>query len=242
MQRPAKPFTPVRFRIQPPLIIMKIGIIGYGFVGQALANAINENVEVFNVDPNLKTTLSQMQDFAPDVIFVCLPTPMDSDGTQDLSIVENVLNKIKELGIKSLIVVKSTVHPGNIKLIKDIFPKFIYNPEFLREKYANEDFIKSKLIVFGGDAESTSKLSEIYSQNFKCETQDYVFTDFETASLIKYSINTFLATKVIFFNELKNLFNTINNSESWENFTNALSKRTFTLVPWYQWVSYHRLR
>ena len=80
------------------------------------------------------------------------------------------------------------------------------------------------MIVFGGDAESTSKLSEIYSQNFKCETQDYVFTDLETASLIKYSINTFLATKVIFFNELKNLFNTINNADSWENFTNALSK------------------
>ena len=203
---------------------MKIGIIGYGFVGKALANAIDDSVEVFRVDPKLKTTINQMQDFNPDIIFICLPTPMSNDGTQDLSIIENVLNKIKELGINSLIVVKSTVHPGNIKIIEGIFPKFVYNPEFLREKYANEDFIKSKLIVFGGTAESTSKLAEIYSKNLKCETQDYVFTDTYTASLIKYSINSFLATKVIFFNELKNLFDKLDNTDDWENFIDALSK------------------
>ena len=194
MQRPAKPFTPVRFRLQPPLIIMKIGIIGYGFVGKALANAIDEGVEVLSIDPKLKTKISQIKEFAPDVIFVCLPTPMNNDGSQNLSIVVNVLNKIKEYGLKSLIVLKSTVHPGNIKLVENIFPKFVYNPEFLREKYANEDFIKSKLIVFGGNADSTSKLAKIYSENFKCETQNYVFTDSETASLMRsiFSLNSFL--------------------------------------------------
>ena len=54
MQRPAKPFTPVRFRLQPPYI-MKIGIVGFGFVGKALKNGLKDNVDCIEIDPKLNT-------------------------------------------------------------------------------------------------------------------------------------------------------------------------------------------
>ena len=56
MQRPAKPFTPVRFRLQPPYI-MKIGIVGFGFVGKAFKNGLKDNVDCLEIDPKLKTRI-----------------------------------------------------------------------------------------------------------------------------------------------------------------------------------------
>ena len=223
MQRPAKPFTPVRFRIQPPNI-MKIGIIGYGFVGKALSNAFHESVDIFKVDPKLDSTIENLKEFDPEATFVCLPTPMNDDGTQDISTVEEVFLKIKKLNIAGLIVLKSTVHPGNIEKLEKILPNFVYNPEFLREKHASEDFINSNLIVFGGKQDSTKILSKLYKKYTKCISNDYVFTDIVSASLIKYTINSFLATKVIFFNEIHNLFSALETGESWENFTHFLTK------------------
>ena len=60
MQRPAKPFTPVRFRLQPPHI-MKVGIVGYGFVGKALKNGLKDNIDCIEIDPNLNTDLDALE-------------------------------------------------------------------------------------------------------------------------------------------------------------------------------------
>ena len=225
MQRPAKPFTPVRFRIQPPKI-MKIGIIGYGFVGKALNEGLLNNVEVLKIDPNLNTSINSLSSFSPDLVFVCLPTPMSQDGSQDISILLDSLKRLKRLNLNCLVVIKSTIIPDNIRIIENIFPRFVYNPEFLREKHASKDFIESKLIVFGGDSASSELVSNFYDNHTKCACKDYVFTDAITASLIKYTINSFLATKVIFFNELYNLFDKVSSGETWENFINFLAKDT----------------
>ena len=89
MQRPAKPFTPVRFRLQPPLVeMMKIGIVGFGFVGKALNNGLLNNVETYIVDPKLSTCLDDLTNFSPEIIFLCLPTPMNQEGDQDISILK----------------------------------------------------------------------------------------------------------------------------------------------------------
>ena len=90
MQRPAKPFTPVRFRLQPPHI-MKTGIIGFGFVGRALRNGLKDNVECIEIDPKLGTNLSDLKSHEPDVVFICLPTPMNDDGTQNINLVKNII-------------------------------------------------------------------------------------------------------------------------------------------------------
>ena len=223
MQRPAKPLTPVRFRIQPPLNIMKIGIIGYGFVGKALAAGLNEDVSLLKIDPKLNTNINDLIDFKPNAIFICVPTPMNEDFSQDISILNDVIKKLNVLNLQSLIVIKSTVLPKYIIEIEKQISEFIYNPEFLREKHANQDFIESKLIVFGENNTSAKKLEEIYRGHSKCICTDYIYTDAIAASLIKYTINSFLATKVTFFNELNSLFNQSGTEESWDNFILAIA-------------------
>ena len=224
MQRPAKPLTPVRFRIQPPLNIMKIGIIGYGFVGKALEAGFTDAVKILKIDPKLNSKIDDLIDFDPDAIFICVPTPMNKDSSQDISILRNVIDEISKLNLKALIVLKSTVLPNYVKKIENLIPGFVYNPEFLREKHAAEDFINSKLIVFGGNHYSCKNLEDIYKNYTKCISDDYVFTDLTSASLIKYSINSFLATKVIFFNELNQLFKKSGANNTWEEFINAISR------------------
>ena len=203
---------------------MKIGIIGYGFVGKALANGLKNNIDLCIVDPKLDTNLNDLFKFKPEIIFLCLPTPMQTDGTQDISLIKKTLLEITKLSIEGTIVIKSTVHPGNIDDIKTICSEFVYNPEFLREKHAKEDFINSELIIFGGNKKSSYLLSEFYKSHTKCTNTNHIFTDATTASMIKYTINSFLATKVIFFNEINNIFKSSDTKESWENFTKYLSQ------------------
>ena len=95
--------------------------------------------------------------------------------------------------------------------------------KFLREKSANEDFINSKLILFGGEKPYLDLLANFYDSFTRCINKEYQYTDLISASLVKYSINSFLATKVIFFNELKSLFD-ISTDEDWQNFIDILSK------------------
>ena len=73
---------------------MKVAIIGYGFVGKALENGFKENVETFLVDPKLKTEINELNSFLPEIIFICVPTPMNDDGTQMISILQDVISKI----------------------------------------------------------------------------------------------------------------------------------------------------
>ena len=202
---------------------MKIGIIGYGFVGKALAAGLNEDVSLLKIDPKLNTNINDLIDFKPNAIFICVPTPMNEDFSQDISILNDVIKKLNVLNLQSLIVIKSTVLPTYIIEIEKQISEFIYNPEFLREKHANQDFIDSKLIVFGENNTSAKKLEEIYRDHSKCICTDYIYTDAIAASLIKYSINSFLATKVTFFNELNSLFNQSGTEESWDNFILAIA-------------------
>ena len=202
---------------------MKVAIIGYGFVGKALKNALKNNVEIFIVDPKLSTDTNDLKNFDPDIVFVCVPTPMNDDGTQNIQILESIVNKLYKFNNSALIVLKSTVLPSYLSEIAKKIPKIVYNPEFLREDFSNEDFINSKLIIFGGNELSTKNLGRFYRNHTKCIHTEYQFTDLISASLIKYSINTFLSTKVIFFNELYKIFNNSNPNESWENFIKIMT-------------------
>jgi len=203
---------------------MKVAIIGYGFVGKAIENGLSNKVQLYKVDPLLNTNIKDLKDFKPNIIFVCVPTPMLGDYDQDTSILEKVLCEIKDLGIKTSIVVKSTVLPNNLGNLSLGFKDLVYNPEFLREKNANKDFIESKLIIFGGKEEYARSISEFYLKYTKCKTKKHIFTDLISASLIKYTINSFLALKVIFFNELFDVFEESDAEDSWENFISYISR------------------
>ena len=201
----------------------KIGIIGYGFVGKATAKGFSLNTELFIVDPILGTSISDLKEFKPEYIFVCVPTPMLDDGNQDFTAVIDVFKEIIRNKILAHIVLKSTVTPSNIKIAETFIEDFIYNPEFLREKHAEKDFINASMIILGGSIDNQEKIKKLYKNHSICETNNYVFTDKLTASLIKYSINSFLASKVIFFNQLKDLFDASGAGVDWENFINTLT-------------------
>lgn len=203
---------------------MKVSIIGYGFVGEALHKVFKKNVETQIIDPKLNTEIKDIKLYKPDIIFICVPTPMNDDGTQDTFIISNVINDLKKLSIKSLVVIKSTIIPDYAESIFNSELKIVYNPEFLREAHAYEDFINSSLIVFGGLENHCRVAENFYKLYTKCKSNDFVYTDIVAASLIKYSINSFLATKVTFFNQLNEIFNQSGTTENWDNFIKFLQK------------------
>ena len=84
-------------------------------------------------------------------------------------------------------------------------------------------FYNSKIIIFGGDRNTASKVSKHYLYHSRCNTKDHIFLDISSASLIKYSINSFLATKVIFFNEIHQIFKNIDSNNSWESIIATIS-------------------
>ena len=202
---------------------LKIGIIGHGFVGKATDCGFSKNTKKFIVDPKNGTNIDQLAEFDPELIFVCVPTPMGKNGIQDSSIIEAVIQELVAKCRESIIAIKSTVLPSILEKIAKTNTKIIYNPEFLREKHANEDFINSEMIIFGGDKDTALRVSQFYLDHSVCKSTEHVFLDISSASLVKYSINTFLATKVLFFNEMHDVFNKLDNNDDWDTFIRAIS-------------------
>jgi UDPglucose 6-dehydrogenase len=203
---------------------MKVGIIGLGFVGSALLNGLKDNVEVMKIDPKIGTSTNDLLNFNPDIIFISVPTPMSNDGTQDLTILDEVINELISFKLDSLVVLKSTILPSLIRSIEKKIKRFVYNPEFLREKTAAEDFKNSSFIIFGGSDENSKVLSDFYTNYTFCKTSDHIYVNTVEASLIKYAINSFLATKVIFFNQLFDIFEKLGSSGNWNKIINAIGK------------------
>jgi UDPglucose 6-dehydrogenase len=153
-----------------------------------------------------------------------VPTPMNKDGKQDSSIIEQVLKEISINFVNSIVIVKSTVLPDTILNISRTARHFIYNPEFLREKSANEDFVNSNSLILGGDNnDDLDKVVNLYKKSSDCNIKEVYKTDVVSASLVKYTINTFLASKVVFFNQLYSIYKNLIPENDWDNFTNIVS-------------------
>ena len=186
----------------------KIGIVGHGFVGQAVDYAFtNPLVEKFYVDPKYNTNIDDLVAWQPNMVFICAPTPMLENGAVDATIVQDAVLKLVE-HTESGIAIKSTVTPDVIKNLmvtvhfKQAEHRVVYNPEFLTENSAKEQFIHAPFHVFGGSPPAVEGLISVYNMFSMC-TMDNVFrTAPIEAAFIKYAINSFMATKVTFFNQL----------------------------------------
>ncbi len=201
----------------------RLAIIGYGFVGKATDYGFPIKTKKLYVDPKLNTQIDSLKDFDPEIIFICLPTPMKDDGSQDNKLILSTLREIKEMGFRGTTVIKSTVLPSLLDEASKIIENLVYNPEFLREKFAEEDFVNSPMVILGGNQKDTKLVKDFYKNHSICETKNFIFTDLKSASLIKYSINSFLANKVIFFNGIKQIFDHIDSNISWNEFANIIS-------------------
>jgi UDPglucose 6-dehydrogenase len=140
------------------------------------------------------------------VYFVCLPTPMFEDGEADLSIVEGVLRELADAGGPDRIaVIKSTVPPGTTERWNEKFDgtglHVVFNPEFLTEANALDDMRNQNRIILGGPRPWINTVKLIFQTAFP--KVPLVKTSSTTAEMVKYTINTFLATKVAFANELE---------------------------------------
>lgn len=195
----------------------RIGIVGNGFVGQAIANAFVLTTSVKIYDKDLRKSVNSLEQTIQDsdVIFMCLPTPMNiSDKNKiDLSIIESCFREIIDLKTdlsKKVFVIKSTVVPGTTKAMKQKFEKtrIVFNPEFLTERSANLDFINATRIVLGGDAEDCQLVANLYKSRFPYKK--IIKTDSQTAEFVKYVCNCFFATKVSFMNEMFQLSDKLN--------------------------------
>jgi UDPglucose 6-dehydrogenase len=149
------------------------------------------------------------------VIFIAVGTPRRGDGSADLKYVEDVAREIAgHMDEYKVIVTKSTVPVGTGEKLREIISRnlrgridfdIVANPEFLREGSAIEDFMRPNRVVIGAKSQQAiAIMRDLYKPLYLIETP-IVITDIETAELIKYASNSFLATKISFINEMAGL-------------------------------------
>ena len=190
---------------------MKIGIVGQGYVGTAVKTVFEKYYETNTFDLNGNCNCKTLHDLVnnSDIIFVCVPTPMNSDGSCNLNIVKGVVRDINETvncnQDGKIVAIKSTIPPGTTNdLNKECeHISVIFNPEFLTEANFIDDFKNQNRIIIGGERPSSTKLRQVYSLVFP--NAKIVKTGSITAEMVKYFTNTFLATKVSFANEMKEI-------------------------------------
>lgn len=193
-----------------------VGIVGKGFVGGAMHDNFKDvfNVLVWDKEES-KRNVATFREFVEgsDIIFVCVPTPMKEDGACDTYIVASVIDDIAQIDRRKYVVIKSTVPPGTTdRLSKDFQMTIGFNPEFLTEANAYNDFRHQPLIVIGADdAGIATVMSQLYYEfNAKVDNVAHVIQrTTKEAEVFKYLANCFLATKVTFANEFKTLCDTI---------------------------------
>jgi len=185
---------------------MRIGIVGQGFVGNAVYQKFKNYFDVYTYDiDSEKCNSDEELVMCSDVVFVCLPTPMNSDGSCNISLVEDTIEKINEYGHCNVVVVKSTVVPGTISRLNEKYENIdiVFNPEFLTERNSVNDYENQNRIILGGPRPGTTVLKRIFSVVFP--GVPIIKTDSTHAEMVKYLTNTFLATKVSFANEMYEL-------------------------------------
>ena len=190
---------------------MNIGIIGQGFVGNAVYQKFKNYYDVLTYDLDESKSNSNVNEIIRkcENIFLCLPTPMYWDGSCNTSIVENVLAGIDlttdNLETEMNIIIKSTIPPGTTERWNQRFESLniVFNPEFLTERNAIKDYENQNRIILGGVRPATTELKRVFSKVFPKE--HIIKTDSTHAEMVKYLTNTFLSVKVSFANEIYQL-------------------------------------
>lgn len=183
----------------------KIGIIGLGFVGGAIRDNMVDNCDLVLVDNDPNRGRHSYKDLAScEGIFVCVPSPQGTDGKCDTSILESVLEKLKDY--KGVIISKCTAPPSTYEALGQRFPNLVHAPEFLTAANAVKDYANGRFAIIGGTVAAYQREAEriirLGQHNLGTNVQ---FCSLGEASLAKYAINCFMSTKVIFMNELEKL-------------------------------------
>jgi UDPglucose 6-dehydrogenase len=187
-----------------------IGIIGLGFVGSAVRSSFDDGITklvLVDTDPSRGTgTYEELLEC--EGVFICVPSPMNTDGSCDSSILENVLEKLKNYN--GVIISKCTVPPGKYADLNTRYKNLVYSPEFLTAANAELDYINAKFAIVGGSIKAYTNEAERLIRLSQRNLEVVQHCTIEEAALTKYAINSFLATKVIFMNELQQVASSAN--------------------------------
>jgi len=187
---------------------MKIGIVGYGYVGKAMFNYFKNTYETIYYDPFITGSCTKDEINSCNLAVVCVFTPSKENGECDISIVEEVIEWINT----PLILIKSTVKIGTTKYLKEKTKKnIVFSPEYIGESTYdtgyfnfNQNMKQHSFFTFGGDKKDTKQIVDIF-QIISGPTKIYKQTDETTAEIAKYMENAFFSTKLVFcyeFNEI----------------------------------------
>jgi len=191
--------------------MQKIGIVGQGFVGSAVYEGFKDHHQILRYDKyNTDRSDTDLEGLVEncDVIFVCVPTPMIAEtGQASIHIVKEVVEDIdliaSDYDKTPTLVVKSTVPPGTIDYLNELteYAEVTFNPEFLTEANAVNDFKNQNRIIIGTTAGyDAEEVVEVFGKVFP--DVHTVVCDAQEAEMCKYVINNFLSVKVSFANEI----------------------------------------
>ena len=181
----------------------KIGIIGAGVVGGAIIEAIKDlnqvELRIYDIDPE-KSTRPLSDLFFCDGIFVCTPTPQSEDGTCDVSALVTTLESLD--GYRGVIISKSTAPIDVYQKLNEKYMNLVHAPEFLTEANATSDFMNGPFAFIGGNTKAFIREAERIIRITQHDLRQVVHCKIGEAALAKYIINTFLAVKVSYMNEM----------------------------------------
>jgi len=203
---------------------MRIGIIGSGFVGSAIAHAHSKDELLIN-DPKHPHSVPLSNFTNCNAIYICVPSPSTEDGHCDTSILEEVLKNLLFINIATQIplISKVTAPPSVYARLQKEYPNLVHAPEFLTAKNAMWDYKFGKFAIIGGDESWCNKARDVIHTCFAVIKKDDIqITDIKTASLYKYIANNFLAMKVTFMNDFYELAEV--EDIAWEGITKLIQK------------------
>jgi UDPglucose 6-dehydrogenase len=184
--------------------MMTVGIIGLGFVGKAIKESLDWGDSPFIIDPyqGHNNTYNELKE-KTEGVFICVPSPMSNDGSCDTSILESVLENLKQVDYKGVIISKCTAPPEFYERKCKEFPNLVHAPEFLTAANSINDYANGTFAIIGGTVMAYMREAERIIRLTQRNIEDMVvFCRPGEAALAKYTINSFLATKVIFMNEI----------------------------------------
>lgn len=177
-----------------------ICVIGYGMVGKALADVFGIK-KIFTRLPE-ESTINLEEASKCRLVFICLPTPVQEDGTYFTNDIKAIIKQMEGYGNGPVYVIRSTVFPGfAISLMKEFnMGRVVSNPEFLSEATAIEDTKNPPFVLIGGpDGVYRDDVAAFYSARIR--GAEIVISDNTTAEMAKLTMNAYFATKVIFANQ-----------------------------------------
>ena len=184
---------------------MRIGIIGFGYVGQAIWWSYQYKAELVIRDPKLIDSASLDQLASCNAIFVCVPSPSTEDGHCDTAILEDTLKELLFVNINKQIPIisKVTAPPSVYARLQEEYPNLVYCPEFLTAANNVADYANSNYFILGGDYDRCVKARAVIQLGIQLVHDQFTIVNIKTAAMYKYMMNSYLATKVTFMNDFK---------------------------------------